>query len=58
MHFLVIICFVLLEELTRYIKMEKIGLVEKGHGAMCVEDCNSVHKSHSNVAMETIMASI
>jgi len=38
--------------------MEKIGLGEKVHGAMCVEDCNSVHKSHGNVAMETIMASI
>jgi len=36
--------------------MENISLGEKGHGAMCVEDCNSAHKNHGSVAMEAIMA--
>ncbi len=36
--------------------MENIGLGEKGHGVMCVEDCNSAHINHGNVAMEAIMA--
>jgi hypothetical protein len=35
--------------------MEKIGMGEKGHGAMCLEDCNSAHKSYGNVAMEAIV---
>jgi hypothetical protein len=35
--------------------MEEIGLGEKGHGVMCVEDYNSAHKSHGSVAMEAIM---
>jgi hypothetical protein len=38
--------------------MENIGLGEKGHGAMCVEHCNSAHKNHGNVVMEAIMASV
>jgi hypothetical protein len=38
--------------------MENIGMGEKGHGAMCVEHCNSAHKNHGSVAMEAIMASI
>ncbi len=48
----------LLEELTIVFKMENIGLGEKGHGAMCVEHCNSAHKNHGNVVMEAIMASV
>jgi hypothetical protein len=38
--------------------MENIGLGEKGHGAMCVEDCNSAHINHGNVVMEAITASV
>lgn len=29
--------------------MEEIGLSKKGHGAMCVEDCNSAHINHGSV---------
>jgi hypothetical protein len=36
--------------------MENIGLGEKRHGVMCVEDCNNAHINHGSVAMEAIMA--
>jgi hypothetical protein len=29
--------------------MEEIGLGQKGHGAMCVEDYNSAHIHHGSV---------
>jgi hypothetical protein len=31
------------------IRMEEIGPGQKGHGAMCVEDCNSAHINHGSV---------
>jgi hypothetical protein len=38
--------------------MENIGLGEKGHGVMSVEDCNNAHINRGSVAMEAIMDSI
>jgi hypothetical protein len=45
-----------LEEMAKCVQDENVGLGEKKHGAMCVEDCNSAHRIHGSVAMEIIMA--